>query len=85
MEKIHCIVMESESPIKMMEGRVKVLSISKLMSTPLIVFKGTRSCVSIIIHILAIACHAYCHLLEEGGFEIIARELLKLNKGDGLR
>eukprot|EP00979_Chaetoceros_neogracilis_P006238 scaffold1256_cov149-Chaetoceros_neogracile.AAC.2 len=28
-DKIHCIVMESESPINMTKGRVKVLSMSK--------------------------------------------------------
>jgi hypothetical protein len=58
------------------------------ISTSLIVAKGIRVVYnSIIMHILVIVMPiANCHLLEEGGFEIIA-ELLKFSealKWDGL-
>jgi hypothetical protein len=71
-EKIHCNVMESESPV----DRSKSKSfIHEQISTPLIVFKGTR------VLVLAIVVpRAYCHLLEEGGFDIIARDLPKFSE-----
>jgi len=50
-EKIHCIVIESESPI---DRRKSNSFIHEQISTPLIVFKGTRVYNSIIMHILAI-------------------------------
>jgi len=68
-EKIHCNVMESESPV----DRSKSKSFfHEQISTPLIVFKGTRVYNSIIIHILAIVVPIATCLRKEGSISLPA-------------
>ena len=69
-EKIHCNVMESESPVDR-STRCKSF-IHEQISTPLIVFKGTRVYNSIIIHILAIVVPIATCLRKEGSISLPA-------------